>query len=237
MDQSGGARPQHDDDWRDIFGEGNPAQTMSDLLQRIGDEYVIVEKGGATFLQAMSASSRNESHELSGPSGNRSRTTSSTVHTSLPAVDHGVTFNPLHHYSAHNTWSMRRQREREGSLATLRQQSRSLEDQVSVGDNNTVHAPNVLSMTISIPESDSDSRSLSVQVPAQRESPTSINTPPVFTVPTLAPPAPAVNPSPQSNDHGNVSSGGGFDGSGLDLDWSAMHSGITDLDMSKVAIR
>ncbi|KAF7369436.1 Kinase-like protein [Mycena venus] len=89
----------HDDDWCDIFGEGNPAQTISDLLQRIGDEYVIVEKGGATFLQAMSASSRNESPELFGRS-------KSTTHTTFTALDYndlgGVTSNPLHHHPAHD---------------------------------------------------------------------------------------------------------------------------------------
>ncbi|KAJ6574349.1 Cyanovirin-N [Mycena capillaripes] len=167
----------HDDDWWDIFGEGNPVQTMSDLLQRLGDEYVIVEKG------ALSASSGNEPPELFGGSG--SRTTSSTTHASLPALNHsnlgGLTLNPLHH-PAHDILSTHREREQEGSPATMRRWSRSLDDQVNVltpGDNNNnnAHVANALSMMISVPESDEYGRSLSARALAQRESPTSINTP------------------------------------------------------------
>ncbi|KAJ7759675.1 hypothetical protein B0H16DRAFT_1885008 [Mycena metata] len=47
----------HDDDWRDILGDNDPrsqVQTVSQFLQRIADEYDIMEQDGATFLQAVS---------------------------------------------------------------------------------------------------------------------------------------------------------------------------------------
>ncbi|KAJ7347117.1 hypothetical protein DFH08DRAFT_780930 [Mycena albidolilacea] len=100
-------------------------------------------------------------------------------------------------------------REREGSLATLRRPSRSLDDQVSVltlGEregSGGAHGPTPV--TVSVPESDGDWRSLSARL----------------------------------NTHAGTSGGGGsasFDGFGFDPDWSAISSGITGLDMSDVAV-
>ncbi|KAJ7359235.1 hypothetical protein DFH08DRAFT_686058, partial [Mycena albidolilacea] len=104
-------------------------------------------------------------------------------------------------------------REREGSLATLCRPSRSLDDQVSVltlGEregSGGAHGPTPV--TVSVPESDGDWRSLSARrASAQlRESPTSM------TVPVAS-----------------------FDGFGFDPDWSAISSGITGLDMSDIAV-
>ncbi|KAF7357783.1 hypothetical protein MVEN_00824300 [Mycena venus] len=120
---------------------------------------------------------------------------------SLPMAIPGTSVSP------DDILSMRR--EREGSLTTLRRPSRSLDDQVSVlGDNNNnAHAPNAPSMTTSVPESGGDWRSLSARASAQKESPTSINAPPVFTMPTFAPPVSAVNPSQHANNRGSISSG------------------------------
>ncbi|KAJ7877995.1 hypothetical protein B0H14DRAFT_1664465 [Mycena olivaceomarginata] len=47
----------HDDDWSEILGDDDPGsqiQTISELLQRISDQYEIVEKDGANFLHPMS---------------------------------------------------------------------------------------------------------------------------------------------------------------------------------------
>ncbi|KAJ7875007.1 hypothetical protein B0H14DRAFT_3130894 [Mycena olivaceomarginata] len=46
----------HDDDWCDLLGDdapGSQVETASQLLQRISDQYDIIEHEGATFLQAM----------------------------------------------------------------------------------------------------------------------------------------------------------------------------------------
>ncbi|KAJ7267596.1 hypothetical protein B0H12DRAFT_1320784 [Mycena haematopus] len=250
----------------------------------------------------------SDASSISSPSrsGSRSRTTSSTTHTSLDADTYaglaGVTFNPMHHHptltdvefdseeefneeepydaievssargggsidGAHFEAVFERQmyrdaeaaslatarrpslpmtipamvldmdiasrREREGSLATLRRPSRSLDDQVSVltlGEGNS-GAPAPAPTTASVPESDGDWRSLSARA-SVRESPTSA-TAPVFTMPTFA------SPSSAGPTNLNTSPGGGsasFDGFGFDLDWSAMRSGITGLDMNDVAV-
>ncbi|KAF7369443.1 hypothetical protein MVEN_00273700 [Mycena venus] len=232
----------HDDDWCDIFGEGNPAQTMADLLQRIGDEYVVVEKGGATFLQAMSASARNESLELFGCSG--SRTTSSTTHTSVTALDHNdvgdVASNPLHHHPALEFSS----EDDDNQEMDMIEVSNAPSTGFIVTPVAFSHPPNMQAAQRPMGPRAISSSSPAVLSPgapasAQTESPTSINTPPVFTMPTFAPPVSAVNPSPSphSKKRGSLSSSGGgasFDGSGFDLDWSAMRSGISGLDMNEV---
>ncbi|KAJ7217668.1 hypothetical protein GGX14DRAFT_437690 [Mycena pura] len=112
-------------------------------------------------------------------------------------------------------------REREGSFATLRRPSRSLDDQVSVlslssqRDNSPVPGP-PSAAPVSVPETDGDWRSLSLRA-ASRGPPS----PSHSTLPTFAPPA---------------STGGGFDGFGFDLDWNEMQAGITTIDMSDIAI-
>ncbi|KAF7321977.1 hypothetical protein MKEN_00720300 [Mycena kentingensis (nom. inval.)] len=217
----------------------------------------------------------------SSRSGSRSRTTSSTTHTSIDDLG-GVTFNPIHHHpplppdvefdseeelseeydsievsSARGAGSMdnaafeallerqmytdpltgRRpslpmaipgvpqddaynRRDREGSLATLRRPSRSLDDQVSVltlsdRDRDSSATTTSPPTPVSVPESDGDWRSLSARV-AAREPP---SPPPVATVPTFA-----------------GSNNGGFDAFGFDLDWSNMQGGITGLDMRDIAV-
>ncbi|KAJ7141327.1 hypothetical protein C8R44DRAFT_974870 [Mycena epipterygia] len=221
--------------------------------------------------------------------GSRSRTTSSTTHTSIDDYLGGVTFNPMHHHptlppdvefdseedefseeydvievsSARGAGSIegaafeaaferqmysgpafeaaferqlysdplttRRpslpmaipgvplddapaRRDREGSLATLRRPSRSLDDQVSIltvgAPTDPANGPVPAATPVSVPGSDGDWRSLSA-----RHRPASPS------VPTFATPAP---PS--------------VDGFGFDLDWSTMQAGITGLDMSDVAV-
>ncbi|KAJ7719772.1 hypothetical protein B0H14DRAFT_3170564 [Mycena olivaceomarginata] len=135
-------------------------------------------------------------------------------------------------------------RKREGSLATLRRPSRSLDDQVSVltlGEregSGGAHGPTPV--TMSVPESDGDWRSLSARrASAQlRESPTSM-TAPVFTMPIFVPPGSAPAHIANINTHASTSGGGGsasFDGFKFDPDWSAISSWITGLDMSDVAV-
>ncbi|KAJ7497752.1 hypothetical protein FB451DRAFT_1359930 [Mycena latifolia] len=244
---------------------------------------------------------------LSSPSrsGSRSRTTSSTTHTSVVSADDplalgGVTFNPIHHHptlppdvefdseeddeeqfdaeydlievsSARGGGSVEgaafeaaferqmyaealnahgggrrpslpmaipgaptdeiaaagrhREREREGSLATLRRPSRSLDDQsiLTLGPPTSTSgtAPVPAPATVSVPETDGDWRSLSAR-----------HLPPGPTIPTV-PTFAARAPSPSS---ASPSGGGGIDGFGFDLDWSAMRAGITGLDMSDVAV-
>ncbi|KAF7315838.1 hypothetical protein MIND_00100200 [Mycena indigotica] len=217
----------------------------------------------------------------SSRSGSRSRTTSSTTHTSVDDLG-GVTFNPLHHHptlppdvefdseeelseeydsievsSAHGTSSMdgaafeallerqmyadshmastgrrpslpmaipgtspddynHNRRDREGSLATLRRPSRSLDDPVSIytGRDSPTSSPPT---PVSVPESDGDWRSLSARV-ASREPPS----PQTVIVPTFA--------------GGSGAGSGGFDSYGFDLDWSSMQGGITGLDMRDIAV-
>ncbi|KAJ7071956.1 hypothetical protein C8F01DRAFT_222385 [Mycena amicta] len=204
----------------------------------------------------------------SSRSGSRSRTTSSTTHTSLDDLG-GVTFNPIHHHpvlppdvefdseeelseeydsievsSARGASSidgaafealLERQmytdpttrrpslpmaipgtspddynrRDREGSVATLRRPSRSLDDQISVHTRDT-QTPS----PVSVPESDGDWRSLEARV-AAREPPS----PSLAILPTFA-----------------GGSGGGFDSFGFDLDWSNMQGGITSIDMRDIAV-
>ncbi|KAJ6594387.1 hypothetical protein B0H19DRAFT_1225550 [Mycena capillaripes] len=113
-------------------------------------------------------------------------------------------------------------REREGSLATLRRPSRSLDDQVSVhtlGERDTNAATKPNTDPVSVPETDGDWRSLSARAAHRAPSPM------LTTVPTFAAPSSA-----------SPSSGGGFDGLGFDLDWTAMGRGITGLDMSDIAV-
>ncbi|KAJ7739040.1 hypothetical protein DFH07DRAFT_927050 [Mycena maculata] len=114
-----------------------------------------------------------------------------------------------------------RQREREGSLATLRRPSRSLDDQgvLSAGAPPGSTAKVVEGRGrdgVSVPETDGDWRSLSART-----------TPSMSVVPTFA--APTFG-APES------AGAGGVDGFGFDLDWSAMRAGITGLDMNDIAV-
>ncbi|KAK7005914.1 hypothetical protein R3P38DRAFT_2647596 [Favolaschia claudopus] len=129
-------------------------------------------------------------------------------------------------------------RERESSLATVRRPSRSLDDQVSIlsldskgkKESATIPPPHNkpgVVQTVSVPESDGDWRSLSARAQQQ---PSAVDGPPIFTIPTFAGAAP---PASAPNTGGG---GGSFDGFGFDLDWSAMRSGITGLDMNDVAV-
>ncbi|KAJ6625753.1 hypothetical protein B0H10DRAFT_2000474 [Mycena sp. CBHHK59/15] len=112
-----------------------------------------------------------------------------------------------------------RERAREGSLATLRRPSRSLDDQLSVLTLSPTAAPVPAQPTtpVSVPETDGDWRSLSARhLRGGTPSPT-VPTMTMFAAPPL-------------------SASGGTDGFGFDLDWSAMQNGITGLDMNDVAV-
>ncbi|KAJ6571771.1 hypothetical protein B0H19DRAFT_1347343 [Mycena capillaripes] len=110
-------------------------------------------------------------------------------------------------------------REREGSLATLRRTSRSLNDRVSVlplgereHDTSAVTKPNT--DPVSVPETEGDWRSLSARAAHRMPSPT------LTTLPTFAARA----------------SASGLDGLGFNPDWSAMARGIISLDMSDITV-
>ncbi|KAJ7933747.1 hypothetical protein B0H13DRAFT_2650266 [Mycena leptocephala] len=149
---------------------------------------------------------------------------------SLPMAIPGV--------SPDDIMSGRREREREGSLATLRRPSRSLDDQVSVlsiGESTHTTSPGVPvppPQPVSVPETDGDWRSLSARAAAHRPpTPVIIPTLPVFAASFSAGPMSA---GPISGGGGGGSAG--FDNFGFDLDWSTMKAGITGLDMNDVAV-
>ncbi|KAF7376541.1 hypothetical protein MSAN_00070200 [Mycena sanguinolenta] len=122
-------------------------------------------------------------------------------------------------------------RDREGSLTTLRRPSRSLDDQVSVltlgegGSGVPAPAPGAAS----VPESDSDWRSLSARA-SLRESPTSANAP-VSTTVTFAP-----SSSSNAANINTTADGASASFDGLDLDWGEIAEGITGLDMGDIAV-
>ncbi|KAJ7741109.1 hypothetical protein B0H16DRAFT_50783 [Mycena metata] len=142
--------------------------------------------------------------------------------------------------------SVSARRERKGSLATLRRSSRSLDDQVSVltlglgpldtsaANNTQGGAQGIARRSPSVPETDGDWRSLSARA-MQRWTPS----PTVPVVPTFAPPPNITNNTSHNTVRNSISStsgGGGIDGFGFDMDWSAMGRGITGLDMNDVAV-
>ncbi|KAJ7045970.1 hypothetical protein C8F04DRAFT_455665 [Mycena alexandri] len=134
-------------------------------------------------------------------------------------------------------------REREGSLATLRRPSRSLDDQVSVltlgpgpldtTANNAQGGAQGATQPVSVPETDGDWRSLSARA-MQRGTPS----PTVPTMPTFAPSIAPINSTHRNSMRNSVASAGagGIDGLGFDLDWGQMGKGITGLDMNDVAV-
>ncbi|KAJ6494948.1 hypothetical protein DFH09DRAFT_1052726 [Mycena vulgaris] len=115
-----------------------------------------------------------------------------------------------------------RDRERQGSLATLRRPSRSLDDQVSIltltaprdrdSSSTVTGTAQPPTAPVSVPETDGDWRSLSMRA-AHRGSPS----PTIPTMPTFA-------------------SGGAIDNFGFDTDWGTMKMGITGLNMDDVAV-
>ncbi|KAJ7646847.1 hypothetical protein FB45DRAFT_1051459 [Roridomyces roridus] len=108
-------------------------------------------------------------------------------------------------------------REREGSIATVRRGSRSLETPGSV-----LGAGSPPSTTVSVPETGGDWRSLSARSAASsRAGPAHPSPPTISVVPTFAEPP---------------DSASGMDGFGFDADWNAMQGGITGLDMSDIAV-
>ncbi|KAJ7282808.1 hypothetical protein C8J57DRAFT_52007 [Mycena rebaudengoi] len=121
-------------------------------------------------------------------------------------------------------------RERDGSIVTLRRFSRSLDDQLNViplNNGGTGGASGSGSGTattpISVPETDGDWRSLSARSGRELDDPSSPI--PVFGSPSGGMPTFA-----------SGGGGGGMEGFGFDLDWSAMQNGITGLDMNDVAV-
>ncbi|KAJ7451802.1 hypothetical protein B0H11DRAFT_2246228 [Mycena galericulata] len=117
-------------------------------------------------------------------------------------------------------------REREGSMATVRRGSRSLDDQGNIASPS--YTAGSKGEPVSVPETDGDWRSLSARAPSVPVIPTfAAPSPPTFNGPSFAPPRTSYSAPPES---------AGIDGFGFDPDWNAMQAGITGLDMSDIAV-
>ncbi|KAJ6464578.1 hypothetical protein C8R45DRAFT_502068 [Mycena sanguinolenta] len=96
----------HDDDWGEILGDDDPAsqiRTALEFLQRVDAQYDIVDKDGATFLQAMTSVSEDQlitrsRFTLLEPGSQSSSETdviaSSSTGTGMPVTSEGQALAP-----------------------------------------------------------------------------------------------------------------------------------------------
>ncbi|KAF7334970.1 Pleiotropic drug resistance ABC transporter protein [Mycena venus] len=86
----------HDDDWRDILGDDAPGfqvETTSQFLQRISDQYDIVEHEGATFLQETPVNNERKTQMDGELQSGRTRITKYSGNIDTVRLDHSTDLN------------------------------------------------------------------------------------------------------------------------------------------------